>query len=264
MTKLLFVLFILLFLSFQHAFSLPDNSFTEIHGDGKYTVAQKKDADAKAEIVSREIDRASRKELATKVNTVLRAIYHVGFLNLRRHGYFKDAVWLRDNWRKHDGEIIKLVETDRPIGDFEPISAFLALSYEVLELKLGLKLCYILRLSDIKTLNYATWLVLGHPCLHGEEEFRLHFIHDDKYRGLAPVLTYWLTVIPCSIATFGAGYFFVCSPIAMLAEVVMDWRLAPYLAPRIYARFCHFQATGQSLSQQRLGAIDPLQARLLF
>jgi hypothetical protein len=125
----------------------------------------------------------------------------------------------------------------RNIGDFKPLSQWLAGVYDKIEAALGHEICYALRLSDIKTINYAIPVVFS-PCDEGEIEFELHFIHDPNYRGLAPVVTYWVTVITCDVATYGAGTFFICSPIGMVTEFAMDRWVAPKIAPKLYDLIC--------------------------
>lgn len=216
----------------------PDEAWTEIHGNGVYTTAQRQDAEKRAARIARDFDERHFVAMADHTNLALRALIKIGYLNLRRNGYRAEAEKLRAGWQKFDGELVRIVSNpNRDIGDFEPLSAYLAMAYEVLEYKIGYKLCYILRLTDIKTLNFGIPVVFS-PCKHTLNDFCEHFIHDEKYRGVAPVVTYWVTVITCSIATYGAGYFFICSPIGMLTELTMDKAVAPWLAPKIYNWAC--------------------------
>lgn len=211
----------------------------EIHGDESYTVEQKKLADTKTKESEAQLRNFVR--VATRSNLALRAIVKIGVLNLYRKGYIYEAQKMDQEWKALDGKLIKAVQT-RSIGDFEPVSQWLALAYEVLELKLGLDMCETLRLTDIKTINYGI-TVCFRPCVYGYANFEEHFITDGRYKGLAPVISYWATVITCDIALYGAGYFFVCSPVGMLVERAVLKRVAPWAAPKLYDMVCRNEYT---------------------
>lgn len=216
-----------------------DPLWIEVHGNGIYTTSDKDAASKKAQKLGDEFNKGGMLALAKKTDRALESIIHTGYLNLRHKGFATEAAWLNNEWQKHVGEVERLVKnpSSRSIGDFEPLSKYLAIAYELLEFKLGYQLCYTLRLSDLKSLNYGIPVVFR-PCPYGEAEFELHFIHDMRYRGLFPVVAYWSTVLSCSVATFGIGIFFICSPIAMLVELGVDRAVAPWLAPRLYSLAC--------------------------
>lgn len=206
----------------------------EIHGNGIYTTSQKKEANDKtkaAEKAFKDMERA-----ATQSNLALRAIVKIGVKNLKRHHYYAEAYKMEAEWRMMDGKLIKAVQS-RHIGDFEPLSDWLAVAYEILELKLGIDICKTLRLTDIKTINYCI-VVVFKPCTYGYSNFYDHFVTDEIYKGLAPVVSYWATVIVCDIASYGAGYFFICSPIGMLVERAVLYKVAPWAAPKLYDLAC--------------------------
>lgn len=212
--------------------------YTEIHGDGHHTLSQKQDAERRLERMKAEVDREGLYGVAERTDRTLRGIMFIAVKNLKRRGFTQEANELSREWKRHENTLqILVMKPNRDIGDFKPLSEFLAKAYDKLEEKLGLEICRALRLSDIKTLNYAIPVVFA-PCKHNELQFDLHLCHDSKYRGLLPVVAYWTTSITCSVATFGAGYFFVCSPIAMLVELGMDRVACPWLSPRLYEAFC--------------------------
>lgn len=215
------------------------DDFTEIHGDGVYSTSQKNEANRRLKTIERDFEKHGLKGMAERTNAALGAVIKIGVMNLKRHGYSKEATEIQNGWKLHNGELQRLVANPgRDIGDFEPLNKYLAIAYFILEQKLGYDLCRTLRLSDIMTLNFCIPVVFA-PCKYGESEFTKHFVHDDKYRGLAPVVAYWVTSLTCSVATFGAGYFFVCSPIGMLVELGTDRVVAPALAPKIYGWSCN-------------------------
>lgn len=211
-----------------------EGDWIEIHGNGIYTTAQKKEAQTKtkaAEKGLRDIERA-----ATQSNLALRAIFRIAVRNLKAKGYYADAYRMEAKWKSLDGKLIEAVR-NRSIGDFEPISDWLAVAYELLELKLGIDVCRTLRLTDLKTLNYCI-KVCFKPCVYGYANFYDHFVADERYKGLAPVISYWTAVITCNIASYGAGYFFICSPIGMLVERAVLLRVGPWAAPKLYDWAC--------------------------
>jgi hypothetical protein len=166
----------------------------------------------------------------------LRAIITIGVYNLRHKGHPFEAYQLESEWKKLDGKLIQIVQ-NRNIGDFPALSEFLRVAYDTLEAKLGKDICETLRLTDIKTINYCM-VVVFRPCKYGYTNFYDHFVTDTYYKGLAPVVSYWAAVIPCEIASYGAGYFFVCSPVGMLVERAVLKRVSPWLAPKLFDRAC--------------------------
>lgn len=223
-----------------------DDDWIEIHG-GPLSSDDRKDVERRAKAISRDIERRDFGALAEKSNLALRGIMRVAVRNLKKRGFKDEAKKLQREWRSLDGTLIEVVSRRNwDIGDFAPLNQWLAVAYEILELKLGYDLCRLLRLSDIKTINYAIPVVFK-PCPYGETEFALHFIHDSKYRGLCPVIAYWVTIITCNIMTFGSGnIFFICSPLGWGVETATDRWVAPYLAPKLYELMCNeedFDAT---------------------
>lgn len=214
-------------------------AWKEIHGDGTVTTEQKEIANKHTKDSETQLRNYTR--VANRTNLALRAIVKIGVLNLYRKGYVYEAQKMDQEWKALDGKLVKAVQT-RNIGDFEPLSQWLALAYEILELKLGLDMCETLRLTDIKTINYCI-PVCFQPCFYGYNNFYDHFVTDEKYKGLAPVISYWATVITCDIALYGGGYFFVCSPVGMLVERAVLKRVGPWAAPKLYDMVCKNEYT---------------------
>lgn len=183
-------------------------------------------------MANEELQRARKAD--ESLNTLIKLSIH----QLKKHGYDNDAADIARGWKKHQGSVYRLVSRGvRNIGDFDPLSQFLAQAYDTIELRLGYQLCYSLRISDIKTLNYTIPVVFN-PCSVDMDEYFMHFVHDDKYRGFAPVVAYWGSMGVCLAATYGAGVFAVCSPIAMAVELSVDKYIAPPMAERIHSRKC--------------------------
>lgn len=176
-------------------------------------------------------------KIAEKSNLALRSIFYIATLNLKKNGFNETAKEIENGWEKFDGRIVRIIQNERGIGDFKPMSEWLQKAYEKIEEKLGYQLCLALRLSDIKTINHGLYVLIN-LCEFEFNDFKEHFVNDGRYRGLLPVISYWATIMACSIGTYGIGYFFICSPIGMLVELGVDKKVAPYLAPKLYKLAC--------------------------
>lgn len=216
-----------------------DPDFIEIHGNGVYTTQQKTQAEKRLAAIEKDFRGGDKVAMAERANVALRAIFRIAVLNLKRHGYYADAYEVERGWRGIDGELVRLAKSGgRDIGDFEPWSQKLAILYLIVENRLGLKLCQVLRITDIATLLWTPPVVF-HPCKYGRSEFLIHFADGDpRYGSFMPVVSYWVTNITCTIATFGAGYFFVCSPLSMAVEWSAEKVVAPRLGDFIYNKSC--------------------------
>lgn len=210
-------------------------SYQEIHGDGTYTYEQVEESKERLAAIQPEI--RSLERLSVLSNSALKAMIKIGTKNLRKQGHIVKARQIEREWKKLDGVIIEIARNQRNIGDFEPLSNWLDETYETLEDKLGLSVCEILRLTDIKTFNFGLRVVFR-PCIYGEDEFYKHFVQDYRYKGVAPVASYWATNLSCAIATYSVGYFFICSPLGILVEQGVKNKLAPWAAPKIYKAEC--------------------------
>lgn len=227
------------------AASANQAQFEEIHGNGIYSVVQQKRANKKQEALRKEWEDGGLPKLAHRTDKALGGIMKIAIANLRRNGFHQEANELTAGWKRFDGEVVRIVsDRGRKIGSFAPLSMYLAFAYAILEDRLGYDLCRTLRLSDIHSFNY-TIPVVFRPCEYGLEEFMYHFSKDDPtvpqpYRSLAPILAYWTTNIGCSVATFGAGIFFVCGIAGSLVELGVERWVAPKLGPVIFSYACGF------------------------
>lgn len=235
--KLLIALF--LFCGLAKA-EITQEQYEEIYGTGLYNTSDRNNAERKERKIRDDFSRGDFRIIADRTDTALNAIMQIGIRNLERFGHKSEATKMRNEWRVWSGSLSRLVSADgRNIGDFKPFSDKIAAFYEILELSLGYDRCYLLRLSDIKTVNSALPVVFD-PCTYGLTEFEMHFggINDPRYRSLIPVVSFWLVELTCGIATYGAGTFFICSPIASLVEYGVDSWVCPAIAPKIYQRIC--------------------------
>lgn len=176
-------------------------------------------------------------DLARLSNDAITNIVKLSALKLKRAGHKETADEIEAIWRYYNGRIIDLAVFNRDIGWFEPISDALALIYDLTEQRLGFDVCHALRIDDLKTINFGL-RVAFRPCYYGHDEYLKHLAKDPKYRALLPVLSYWTVVIGCSYATYGIGYPFICSPAAYVIEKVVQNRIAPKVADKLYNLAC--------------------------
>lgn len=218
----------------------------EIFGDGVYTVAQKNEAEKKREAIKKAWEKGRLKKVAYDVDRGMGQLFKIAVLNLRKRGYHTDADWMNAEWKKLQGTLPRIVESDgRKIGDWEPLSLFISVAFDKLESLLGYELCRTLHLDSLKTFNYCIPVVVLRACQYGEQEFFYHFVHDDPmifhpYKGLAPVTAYWIASISCSIGTFGGGLILypICGAVSGLVELSVDKWVAPWLSPKLYSWAC--------------------------
>lgn len=213
--------------------------YVEIHGNGQYTVSQQSKANSRLRSIERDFERDGMIGMAERTNAALRGLMKIAVLNLKRKGHYDTAREVENGWREIDGEIISIVSTtNRNITDFAPWSETLALLYMAILNKLGPQLTAILRIDDLVTFAWTPTVVFD-PCRFGKTEFLLHFAgNDPKYGSFMPVTSYWLTNISCTVATFGAGTFWICSPLAFLVEMGAEKVVAPRLGEFIFDRAC--------------------------
>lgn len=236
--RLMVILFVALCLS---AHGDDADLWLELHGSGLYIVAEENQASRRLESLERDFRSAKPEVLAERVNFVMRGLFKIAVMNMRRRGHHEAAKEVEDGWRSMDGELQRIVaQKNRPITDWEPWSKKLAVLYLIIEMKLGYQLAYTLRITDLATFLW-TPVVVFDACPYGYQEFFYHFAHDlnGKYRALFPTTAYWLSLIGCSIGTFSMGIVFpICSPISYLIELGADKWLAPKLAGPFYKAQC--------------------------
>jgi hypothetical protein len=133
----------------------------------------------------------------------------------------------------------------KEIGDHPPLWQWLAAIHDGIESRIGENMCKFFHLHDLYILNHAVPVVL-HPVGYELADYLDHFAGHMKNRfswehhGLAGVVTYWAVQTMCTGATAGLGLIsFACGPISDISAHVMDKRLAPPVASRIWERARH-------------------------
>jgi len=203
--------------------------------------------------IESEIRQAPNQQLRTAQYTdqALSQLMKVAVARLRAENFKDEAYQIESIYRiQYDGFLTKMVAGNiaagRDIGDHKPLIAWLANVMATLERTLGFGTCKALHLTDIDVFNYAIPIVF-HPCtfpmdavtVDRQTEYREHFADSPRYGGgLIPVVVFWVADIVCSAATFGGGWFFICTPISDLAEWAMQKWIAPKLSDDIFTKSC--------------------------
>lgn len=183
--------------------------------------------------------------LAKRTDASLAAMIDTAAWKLKKEGHPFQANDLRDQYRTRfsgflEAMILKqlangdvILPTD--LGDHKPLSEWLAVKYEAIcgpDGTLGPEICKILHLDDINIVNYAIPVVFFRvPEYISIEEYSLHFVP------LGGVCAYWVTWGACTAATFGTGWFIICTPAGMAAEWITTKYIAPPVSDWAWERF---------------------------
>ena len=199
--------------------------------------------------LGRDIDRGDMPKVAFLTDKAIKNLLNTAEKELTRKGHDDVASELRMEYgERFDGFLTRMVSDGRNIGDHKPLWDWLGRAYAKIEGALGLTICQLLHLSDLKTINYGIPVVF-HPCtfpmdhVQGDRivEYRRHFsgkADGEIYDGLIPVISYWVAWGVCEGATWGTGWFIICSPIATLVEIAEERWITPKLSDKIYTRRC--------------------------
>lgn len=164
-------------------------------------------------------------------------------LNVLRHKKFyaeADQIEMEHQARKNF--IQGMLAGRKDLGDHEAYSEWLTDVHNRIENLIGSYLCKNMRFHDLYIINHTIPVVFA-PKKYPLPEYKTHFAGKQLitgrwlHHGLAGVVTYWTVRIACQIGTSGLGAIvFVCNPVAGLSEHVMDKRIAPPIAERVWKR----------------------------
>jgi hypothetical protein len=226
---------ILLLLAF---FSVPAFSLT---------IQQQHFADEQAGNLRDELMQGDMVTLADKSDQALDAVVARAMVHLRKKGDYHFADQMESEWaEKYHGFLTRMViaeEATHDIGDHAPLLQWLATLYDEVEGKLGVEICKLTHLSDIKTFNYTIPIVF-HPATFPMDqvtgprayEYLRHCNQGSVYYGLLPVLTYWVADVGCMVGTYGTGAIMLCGLIGDASEVVMSKFFAVGICEWIYTK----------------------------
>ena len=128
------------------------------------------------------------------------------------------------------------------IGDHPPMSEWLDSVHKRIHDALGDFVCQYFRFHDIFILNHGIPVVFR-PNAYDLKDYKDHFAGHllfgwwFEHHGVAGVAAFWLIDGACIAGSYGLGIItFVCTPIASLAEKIMDKHIAPPIAKMIWER----------------------------
>jgi hypothetical protein len=187
---------------------------------------------------------ARRADLA--VASLVRAASIVAW---QRGEYGLSERWVFEYERDFRG-FLEVMTVAEGLGDHRPLSEWLQRLHDELEAILGPTLMAALHFDDIKTFNHGTPVVFGMRKFLGveidEAEYGLHWV---PWCG---VVSYWGVWAACQAATWGGGWFVVCTPAGMIAErVTVKWVAPPLTddAWRVFWKVEDFAARNAELAR---------------
>lgn len=170
--------------------------------------------------------------MAYRTDAALGSMVKLAVWKLRSIGKSKEANRIEDQWENtHKGSLTrytqKLLGGAEDIGDYKPLSEWLANLYKELEKILGKVTMNLLHLDDINTANYTIPVVFAMTKVLGDvkidaPEYKKHFV---PFSG---VVGYWSVWITCEVVTYGSGWFIICTPAGTASRYVM----VNYVSPR--------------------------------
>lgn len=203
-------------------------------------------ASRQADSVGAEVDAGGLEKFADRTDQALNRVVLVALHQMDKKGQHAFATQKEQEWNTHFRGYLshRYSAGYGDIGDHAPLVKWLADFYDKVEAKLGVTLCKMTHISDIKTFNFCIPVVF-HPCtfdmggvtLSRKDEYRNHFSQGLTYYGLLPVVTYWVADIGCMFGTVGIGAL-LCGPVAGLAEIACANTVAPKVSDRVFDRAC--------------------------
>lgn len=191
------------------------------------------------------LDQEPLVKVAKKTDDALSAALHFAAKEIRKKGDRELANSIEREYNSRFANFLSRTVTATAIGDHKPLNEWLARTYDKIEAKLGVQVCVLTHLADIKTINYAIPIVFK-PCtfdMDGLEiprldEYKNHFGGDGVYEGLFCVVSYWASYGVCLAATYGGGAVWFCGAISTGVELMAHKFVAYPLAGKIYKNFC--------------------------
>ncbi len=187
-------------------------------------------------------------------------IFRYAAAELRERGFNHDADRMLDQWEGSYEYYVAGLLGD--VGDHDPFSDWLALTYAILTADLGDKFLESSHIKDVWVLNFTLKIVfdphqeskwcldqlVSYPGDTCEAEYRRHFAgtkyagpdpyatDDYLHHGFSGVVGYWLVWGACEGATYGTGWILICTPAGTLAEVLIEKLVAPKASDKFWER----------------------------
>ena len=185
---------------------------------------------------------SDRVETAKKVDKSAQNMIRLAGFMLRKKGFYEKASEIETIYANtyQNYTYMYALGGVQDIGDHPPMWEWLDKLEKDLRNLLGDFIMRVTRLEDLRTFNYAIPIVM-HPdgdtrtdpvTLITKLDYKQHFVP------FAGALGYWTAWGVCTGATWGLGaVVFICSPIGMIAERVIEQRIAPDMADKIWERY---------------------------
>lgn len=175
--------------------------------------------------------------LAARTDRALDNMIQTSVIELRKRGHQAEAERIAREWKPFKGRVFRIVMAKGEVPeDYAPLFDWLSDWYHTMRATLGIQVCTMLHFDDIQVLNWGTPVVFDMTSVIGDaapdaQRYELYF---DPWCG---VIAYWSVWGACTAATWGGGWFVICTPAAMLAEDVTVKFIAPAFAERAWEYF---------------------------
>lgn len=188
--------------------------------------------------IRKELKSESRLAFAKRTDLALDTVVRLGIWKLRREGLNVKASRFENEWMtQHRGTVTRIeMGVLDEIGDYNPLSKWLADFYKDLESTLGKTVCEFLHLDDINTLNFTIPVVFHMEDVLGPVSMDLdeYALHWSPFFG---VVAYWSVWAGCEVVTASTGWFIACTPAGNVAESITRKYIAPSFADDGYKIF---------------------------
>lgn len=176
-------------------------------------------------------------KLPARVDEALHTLVKMAAWHLKDQGRSELAMRYEYEFNEQFLGYISRVYDRHDIPDkYEPLSDWLRDFYNTLEFIFGEPFMRATRLFDIKVINNCIPVTF---CLFDIElALKNHEEYFPYFEALVGTVTYWVANGVCIGVTWGAGTFWLCTPIAWGAENVMEKFLAPRISEPSYNLFC--------------------------
>lgn len=180
-----------------------------------------------------------KRAILRKSHLAIDGMIHIAYYELYRRGYRSEASEIYRQWRGTYSRYLSKYYYG--IGDFEPLSKWLSMTYVTLEMLLGIDTMRFLHLDDLYVMNHTLPVVFA-PCPadgdRTKQDFMDHFVGDSRYNGFAGTATFWGSYFSCMVGTWGSGWMWLCGVAGEAGEYGMTRWVAPGVGNMVYDLFC--------------------------
>lgn len=181
--------------------------------------------------------------LREQTDNTIKIIFSQIDVVLKHKGQNKLADKISSEFEFYKDYLVSQYFGEKELGDHPPMSEWLEDVHNDIEDAIGAEWCKFWHFHDLEIINHAIPIVMN-PDKYDLAEYKDHFSGHHLFRfqwehhGLAGVITYWLVNVACIYGTSGIGVIsFACSAVAAGAEHIMDLKIAPPIAERIWFKY---------------------------